>query len=100
VISAPSALPLAGEGLLILGYLLLLDFPRPIPAQATRRWMRQQLPVMLAGLATTGAVVAGLALPAGSSWWMVLGGIAAALAAVLIALPHAVTRPRGQRPIR
>jgi hypothetical protein len=33
-ISRPSTLPLAGEGLLILGYLLLLDIPCAIPRQA------------------------------------------------------------------
>jgi hypothetical protein len=99
-ISRPSTLPLAVEGLLILGYLLLLDIPRAIPRQATPRWARQQLPVAFAGLATSGAVLAGLALPAASSWWIVLTGMSAAVAAVLIALPRAATRPRGQRPVR
>jgi hypothetical protein len=90
VISAPAAPLLAGEGLLILGYLLLLDIPRPLPAHAIRRWARRQRPLALAGLATSGAVLAGLALPVAGWWWPVLAGIAAAVAAAAIALPRAV----------
>jgi len=90
VISAPAAPLLAGEGLLIMGYLLLLDIPRPLPAQAIPRWARRQRPLGLAGLATSGAVLAGLALPVTGWWWPVLAGIAAAVAAAAIALPRAV----------
>jgi hypothetical protein len=88
-ISRPSAPLLAAEGLLILGYLLLLDIPRGIPRQATPRWVHQQLPAAIAGLATSGAVLAGLTLPVASPWWIVLAGIGAAVVAVLIALPRA-----------
>jgi hypothetical protein len=85
VLAAPL---LAADGLLILGYLLLLDIPRPIPAQAIPRWVRRQRPLALAGLATSGAVMAGLALPVAGWWWLVLPGIAAAVAATAIALPR------------
>ena len=90
VISAPAAPLLAGEGLLILGYLLLLDIPSALPAQAIRRWTQRQRPLALSGLATSGAVLAGLALPVAGWWWPVLAGIAAAVAAAAIALPRAV----------
>lgn len=98
-ISRPGAPVLAAEGLLILGYLLLLDIPPEIPRQARPRWLRQQFPMALAALVTAGAVLAGLALAVASAWWYALAGIGAAVVAVVIALPHGNPGPdSSQRP--
>jgi hypothetical protein len=82
---------LAVEGLLIVGYLVLLEAPRNPHARATQRWLRQQLPVAACALAASAAVIAALNVPVPASAWLVAVGAAAAVAAATIALPR---RPR------
>src|SRR6266700_2108596 len=43
----PGLAVLAGEGLLILGYLLFVDAPYRMTAGVTMRWLRLQLPAVL-----------------------------------------------------
>jgi hypothetical protein len=93
----PRTLGLAVEGLLILGYLLLLDGPVPMGAAMAGRWLRGQVPAGIAGLAGAGAVLVGLAAPSTASPWLVLAGLAAAVTAYVIAVPR---RPRQPRPPR
>lgn len=78
----PGAVLLTAEGLLILGYLLLLDGPASLP------WLRGQARFGVAGLVGSGVVLAALALPSASSPWLVLAGLGAAVAAYLIAIPN------------
>jgi hypothetical protein len=86
--SAAGLAVLAAQGLFILGYLLLVDLP-PSPG----RWLRGQLPLLAAGLVATGAVLARFAVLATfavrqpSTAWLAGAGLAAAVAAYLIALP-------------
>jgi hypothetical protein len=92
-VSRLGATPLTGEGLLLLGYLLLLDGPAGDartgrPAGAARRWLRSRTPAVLAGVAASGLVLAALAAAPSASPWIVLGGLAAAVAAYLIAAPR------------
>jgi hypothetical protein len=90
----PGTAVLAVEGLLVLGYLVLLDGPAG-PGRAghpaARHWLRGQVRYGIAGLAAAGVVAAALAVPAAVSPWTVLAGLAAAAAAYLVALPR---RPR------
>lgn len=74
---------LAAEGLFILGYLLVADAPQVRPG----RWLRAQLRPCVAGVIASGAVLAALALHPASSAWLAVAGLAAAVAAYLIALP-------------
>jgi hypothetical protein len=90
VIWPPGTVMLAVEGLLILGYLLLLD-----GHSAARQWLRGQVWYGVAGLAAAAVVLAALALPSAASAWVVLAGLAAAAAAYLVALPR---RDRSTRP--
>jgi hypothetical protein len=76
---------LAAEGLLILAYLLLADAPPALAHPA--RWLRHQLPLLAAGLVAAAAAAAALAVHQASSLWITLAGIAAAVAAYLLALP-------------
>jgi hypothetical protein len=78
---------LAAEGLFILAYLLAAD----APAGLTRpgRWLRLQAFPAIGGLIGTGAVLAALTLHRTDSAWLTVGGLAAAVAAYLIALPWA-----------
>jgi hypothetical protein len=39
----------AGQGLLILGYLLLVDAPGVMPGATAARWLRLQLPAVFGG---------------------------------------------------
>ncbi|HTT00174.1 MAG TPA: hypothetical protein VMI33_26535 [Streptosporangiaceae bacterium] len=94
----PGTLGLAAEGLLILGYVLLLDGPVPIGSATAGRWLRGQVPAGAAGLVGTGAVLAALAAPPAASPWLVLAGLAAAVAAYLIAVPRLPRLPRQPRP--
>jgi len=84
---------LAAEGLFILAYLLAAD----APAGLTRpgRWLRLQAPPGIGGLIGTGAVLAALTLRRTDSAWLTVAGLAAAVAAYLVALP---ARPPGRRP--
>jgi hypothetical protein len=85
---------LAVEGLLIAGYLVLLDAPRNPHARATQRWLRQQLPAAGYALAASGAVLILLNVPVPASAWLVAAGAAAAVAAAAIALPRRPREPR------
>ena len=79
---------MAAEGLLLLGFLLLLGRPAGLAGGTTRAWLRLRLPAVLAGVAATGIVLAALAAVPGSSPWLALGGLAAAAAAYLVAAPR------------
>lgn len=94
VIAQPAAALIAADGLLILGYLLLLDAPRHTRPPPTRRWLRAQIPGVLAAALVTGAVLAAITLAAAPSGWLALTGVAAAVAAYLIAIPRQ-PRPPG-----
>lgn len=76
---------LAAEGLFILGYLLLADLPAGLPGPG--RWLRHQLPLLVAGLITGGAVLAAFAVHQTSTAWLTAAGLAAVAVAYLIALP-------------
>ena len=93
--SAAGAAVLAAEGLFILAYLLAADAPpglaRPGP------WLRRQTPLLVAGLIAGGAVLAMDAVHLAASAWITLAGLAAAVAAYLIALPSRPGRG-GDRP--
>jgi hypothetical protein len=92
----PGTFGLAVEGLLVLGYLLLLDAPAPIGAAMAVRWLRGQLPAGIAGLVSAGTVLTVLtAVPSTASPWLVLAGLAAAVAAYLMAVPRQ-PRPPGR----
>jgi hypothetical protein len=93
----PGLAALAGEGLLILGYLLLMDAPGAMPAAVAARWLRLQVPAVCWGTLTAAAVLAVLAVPVPVSAWLVVAGAAAAVAAVLIALPRRPGQPREPR---
>ncbi len=93
----PGTVGLAVEGLLILGYLLLLDGPVPAGAALAGRWLRGQVPAAIAGLVGTGAVLAALAAPSTASSWLVLAGLAVAVAAYVIAVPRQPRQPRQPR---
>jgi hypothetical protein len=82
---------MAGEGLLLLGFLLLLGRPAGLAGGTARAWLRLRLPAVLGAVAATGIVLAALAAVPGSSPWLALGGLAAAVAA------YAVAAPRGDR---
>jgi hypothetical protein len=85
---------LALDGLLITGYLVLLDAPRNPHGRATRRWLRQQLAVAACALAATAGVLILLNVPVPASAWLVAAGAAAAVAAAAIALPRRPREPR------
>jgi hypothetical protein len=85
------ATALAAEGLLILGYLLLLDAPQNPQPRVLPHWLRRQaLPAACGAIATAAALVL-LTVPVPASAWLVVAGVAAAVAAAALALPH---RPR------
>ncbi len=94
VIGHPGAVSLAAGGLLILGYVILLDWPQPAERGVAWRWLRQQAPAGLAGLIATGAVLASLAVSPPASPWIVLAGLASVVAAYLVALPRQPRAPR------
>jgi len=75
---APVAV-LAVEGLVILGYLLVTSAP---PGGA---WA--QLPLLAAGALAGATVLAAFAVRPSGSAWLALAGLAAAVAAYLVALP-------------
>jgi hypothetical protein len=79
---------LAGEGLLLLGFLLLLGRPAGLAGGTARTWLRLRLPAVLGAVAATGIVLAALAAVPGSSPWLALSGLAAAAAAYLVAAPR------------
>jgi hypothetical protein len=90
----PALAVLAGQGLLILGYLLLVDAPGVMPGTVTARWLRLQLPAVLWGTLTAAAVLVVLAVPVPVSAWLVVAGAGAGVAATAIALPRRPGQPR------
>jgi hypothetical protein len=87
-VSRLNAAALAAEGLLLLGYLLLLDAPAGVPAGAIGRWLRSRVRAMLAGVVATGLVLTGLAAAPSDAAWLLLVGLGAAMAAYLMAIPR------------
>src|SRR6266516_3239894 len=98
VLARPAAGILAADGLLILGYLLLVDAPRHVqPRQAARGWRRAQAPIAAAALPVCGATLAAVTLPAAPSAWIAFTGAAAAVIAYLFAVPRGPRPPRAAR---
>ena len=92
-VSTAGAAVLTAEGLFILCYLLAADAPPGRPAQ----WLRQAvLPV--AGLIAAGAVLAMDAVHLAASAWITVAGLAAAVAAYLVALPRRAQTPGPETP--
>lgn len=83
-VSDAGAAVLAAEGLFILGYLLAADVP---PVTAPDRWLRPQAVLLVAGLIAGGAALAAGAVHPADSAWITFAGLAATIAAYLIALP-------------
>jgi hypothetical protein len=84
--SAAGALVLTAGGLFILAYLMVTTAPPALPDPAS--WLRHQLPLLAAALIATGASLAAFAIHPAASPWITVTGIAAAVAAYLIALPR------------
>jgi len=78
----PDLAVLAWEGLLILGYLLLVDAPRAMPGTVTARWLWRQLPLAVWGVFTAAIVLLMLAIPVPVSAWLLVAGAGAAVAAL------------------
>lgn len=78
---------LAAEGVFILAYLLAVGAPAGLIRPG--RWLRLQAFLVIPGLIGTGAVLAALTLHRTASAWLTVAGLAAAVAAYLIALPSA-----------
>jgi Protein of unknown function DUF58 len=98
-LSTAGAAVLAAEGLFILAYLLAAGAPpglgRPAP------WLRRQAVLLAAGLIAAGAVLAMDAVHLAASAWITVVGLAAAVAAYLVALPPRraqTARPQTARP--
>ena len=91
-VSTAGAAVLTVEGLFILCYLLAAGAPpgRPVP------WLRRQAVLLVAGLIATGAVLAMDAVHLGASAWITVAGLAAAVAAYLVALPRRAQTPGPQ----
>ena len=89
-VSTAGAPVLTAEGLFILCYLLAADAPPGRPAQ----WLRRQAVLPVAGLIAAGAVLAMDAVHLAASAWITVAGLAAAVAAYLVALPR---RPQTSR---
>lgn len=88
-VSRLNAAALAAEGLLLLGYLLLLDAPTGARWTAAAQWLRSRIRAALAGVMATGLVLAGLAAtPSSVASWILLAGLAAAMVAYLVAVPR------------
>jgi hypothetical protein len=82
---------LAAEGLFILAYLVTAGAPPGLTRPGAQgRWLAQQARPAVAGLIAAGAVLAALALHRADATWLTVAGLAAAVAAYLMALP----RPR------
>jgi hypothetical protein len=93
----PALAVLAGQGLLILGYLLLVDAPGVMPGATAVRWLRRQLPAALWGMLTAAVVLVVLAVPVPVSAWLIVAGAGAAVAATVVALPRRPGQPRQPR---
>ena len=93
----PGLAVLTGEGLLILGYLLLVDAPHRMTARVTVRWLRLQLPAVLWGTLIAATVLVVLAVPVPVSAWLLVAGAGSAVAATVIALPRRPGEPQEPR---
>jgi hypothetical protein len=93
----PGLAVLTGEGLLILGYLLLVDAPYAMTAGVTVRWLRLQWPAVVWGTLVAATVLVVLAVPVPVSVWLLIAGAGAAVAATVIALPRRPGQPRDPR---
>jgi hypothetical protein len=93
-VAEPGFAVLAVEGLLILGYLLLIDAPGAMSARAAARWLRLQARAAAWGVAAPAAVLAVLVVPVPVSAWLLVAGAGAAVAATVIALPRRPRQPR------
>ncbi len=83
--SGAGVITLAAEGLFILGDLLAAD---ALAAMARPgEWLRHPIPLFVAGLIATGSVPATYAVRPPAEAWLAVAGLAAAVAACLIALP-------------
>ena len=96
-LTRPDLASLAWEGLLILGYLLLVDAPRAMPGTVTAHWLWRQLPLAVWGVFTAAIVLVVLAVRVPVSAWLLVAGAGAAVAAVVIALPRRSSEPREPR---
>ena len=96
-ITRPDLAALAWEGLLILGYLLLVNAPRRMPGTVTAHWLWRQLPLAVWGVFTAAIVLVVLAVRVPVSAWLLVAGAGAAVAAVVIALPRRPPEPREPR---
>ena len=96
-LTRPDLTVLAWEGLLILGYLLLVDAPRAMPGPVAARWLWRQLPLAVWGVSTAAIVLVVLAVPVPVSAWLLVAGAGAAVAAVVIALPRRPPESREPR---
>lgn len=96
-LTRPDLAVLAWEGLLILGYLLLVDAPRRMPGTVTAHWLWRQLPLAAWGVFTAAVVLVVLAVRVPVSAWLLVAGAGAAVAAVVIALPRRPPQPREPR---
>ena len=94
VLTRPDLAVLAWEGLLILGYLLLVDAPRGMSGRMAARWLWRQLPLAVWGVFTAAVVLLVLAIRVPVSAWLLVAGAGAAVAAVVIALPRRPPQPR------
>jgi hypothetical protein len=96
-LTRPDLAVLAWEGLLILGYLLLVDAPRRMPGIMTAHWLWRHLPLAVWGVFTAAIVLVVLAVRVPVSAWLLVAGAGAAVAAVVIALPRRPAEPRKPR---
>ena len=96
-LTRPDLAVLAWEGLLILGYLLLVDAPRRMPWATTAHWLWRQVPLAVWGVFTAAIVLVVLAVRVPVSAWLLVAGAGAAVAAVVIALPRRPPEPRKPR---
>lgn len=96
-LTRPDLAALAWEGLLILGYLLLVDAPRAMPGTVTAHWLWRQLPLAVWGVSAAAIVLVVLAVRVPVSAWLLVAGAAAAVAAVVIALPRRPPQSRKPR---
>jgi hypothetical protein len=83
--SGAGVITLAAEGLFILGDLLAADAPAAMARPG--EWLRHPIPLFVAGLIATGSVPATYAVRPPAEAWLAVAGLAAAVAACLIALP-------------
>lgn len=79
---------LAVGGVVILGVILAASAPRGLTGGGLARWASHQVPLLAAGAAAAGVVLAVLGLWSPAGVWIALAGVAAALAAYLVALPR------------